>query len=213
MIVVDDDSFFTGVGSRDTPLAILRLMSRFSRLQRRKCRTGGARGADEAFETNWDPMIYLPHMKWRGKDGFWRWSDAAIDFADRLLKEVFPYDIQSQQTREFFRRNCWQVLGVCETESDVVKSDYVVCWTPDGAVSIDDYQLEITGGTGIAINVASIYKVNVLNLQRKDHRAKVVRWCQKKENEYGLHYDHTTGMHFSKEHGAQVLAEDLFQAA
>lgn len=204
--------FFTGVGSRVTPRGIRRLMMRFSRLQAMSCRSGGAQGADEAFESNWDAHIYLPHMRWRGKEGLWRYSDDAIDFADNLLNRVFPFEIHSQYTRELFRRNVWQVLGVCEKATDAVRSQFVLCWTPDGALSMSDYTLGVTGGTGIAINVADLFDVPVLNLRHRSHRNAVVQWCKEHEAALGLAFNSDSGEHYSKEHGAVVSGYDLHAA-
>lgn len=186
----------TGIGSRDTPKEICILMTRFARLQRRRVRSGGAEAADESFESNWNLLPYLPEPGFRQKRGHHRYREEHLEFADSILKCVFPYPIRKEKTLAFFRRNVFQVLGLCSSVNEIVLSDFVICWTPDGAVSMADYELGVTGGTGIAINIADLYHVPVYNLRRNDHHAKIRKWCQKRENQLGLRFEHTSGVHF-----------------
>ncbi len=59
-------------------------------------------------------------------------------------------------------RNTFQVLGPNLDDP----SDFVVCWTPDGAEKAEDTS-EVTGGTGTAIRIASTYEIPVYNLRNK----------------------------------------------
>jgi hypothetical protein len=49
----------------------------------------------------------------------------------------------------------------------------VICWTPDGAISREQCQIETTGGAGIAIALADGLGIPVFNLQREDHLSRI----------------------------------------
>jgi len=189
--------YYTHVGSRNTPEDILMLMTRFAALQNRRPRSGGAAGADETAEANDGLIAYLPWCNFRHKQGEWDYGPGELRFADSVLEKAFPYDIGNlkRATLAFFRRNVFQVLGRCKNKDDIVLSKFVICWTPDGATSIDDYDINKTGGTGIAINVASLYNVPVYNLSNQHHRQRVERWCSKKEVENGIVFDTSSWRH------------------
>lgn len=65
--------------------------------------------------------------------------------------------------KELHTRNVFQVLG----EQVNCPSEFLVCWTPDGAESCSETSKK-TGGTGTAIRVADTFGVPVFNLQRSD---------------------------------------------
>lgn len=193
--------FCTGIGSRKTPLVIQQLMTRFARLQRRRVRSGGAEAADESFESNWHILPFLPEAGFRGKRGHHRFREEHLEFADTIIAKAFPYNLKNPWTRKAFQRNVFQVLGLCSSVKEIVLSDFVICWTPDGATTQKEYKVGVTGGTGIAINIADMYKVPVYNLQRKDHYAKVERWCRRRERSLGLRYDRESRQHFTRSTG------------
>lgn len=195
------ESFYTGIGSQKTPPDACMLMSRFARLQRRRCRSGAAKGADQAHETNWNILAYLPWPAFNNRPGHHRYREEHLEFAESVVKSVWPYTLKNEVTKKFFRRNVFQVLGLCSSVKEVHLSDFVLCWTPDGCISAAEYKLGVTGGTGIAILIACLYGVPVYNIQREDHRAKVIRWCKKKEKELGLTYCKRTGIHTTRDGG------------
>lgn len=183
-------------------------MTRFSRLQGRSCRSGGAAGADESFESNVDARLYLPWKGFRGKQGTWQYSQKQLHLADSILLEAFPYELRRRSTVAFFRRNVWQVLGVCDSLSAAVPSDFVVCWTPDGATNLDEYNIETTGGTGVAINIASMFDVQVFNLKRSAHYKELESWCKDRERALDLKFCERSWNHLD-EYGVPVHAADL----
>ena len=63
--------------------------------------------------------------------------------------------------KELHTRNVFQVLG--EFVND--PTEFLVCWTPDGAETAKDSSKK-TGGTGTAIRIADMFGVPVFNLQR-----------------------------------------------
>ncbi len=192
---------FTGVGARyRVPADVLELMSRFSRLQRRRCRTGGAMGSDEAFETNYRPLLYLPFPGFRRKTGVCKYTPEQIEFADEQVRRVYPFNLErlTNFTRNCFRRNVWQVIGLCTRERDARPSDFLMCWTPDGARSLGEYVVGRTGGTGVAISLAYLYDIPVFNLQRNKDFIETLDWCVEREKELGLNFDRQTRTHYGK---------------
>ena len=69
------------------------------------------------------------------------------------------------QMRDLHTRTVYQILR--EYLNDPVRM--VICWTPDGATTLDEYTMGVTGGTGIAIALASALGIPVFNLNRQDH--------------------------------------------
>lgn len=180
----------TGIGSRETPDDIMALMTRIGTACEAaggRLRSGGAGGADLAFEAGWrDPAnceIYHPWRGFRPKIG-----DTQVDI-ERALGRKRPeygtgapiilggeileraqdmaaayhpnWDRCSSGARALHSRNMPQVMGA---KLDHL-SDIVVCWTPGGGA---------TGGTGQAIRVARDRGVRVANLQRTDDRRALV---------------------------------------
>ncbi len=146
---------YAGIGSRATPTPVLAVFAKIARrLEKRgyTLRSGGATGADTAFEMGVlkaeNKEIYLP---WRGFNNsaskLWNISTRAFEMAAdfhpnwRALKPA---------GRKFMARNCYQVLGTGLT----APVDFIICWTPNGKVA---------GGTGQALRIAAEYKIPVIN--------------------------------------------------
>jgi len=148
--------YYTGIGSRKTPDNALKQMTILAsnlELTGLTLRSGGANGADSAFEAGVkDPhnaKIYLP---WKG---FNNNPSALYDIhqhAYDMAKHFHPnWNACSQATRKFHARNCYQVLGL-----DLkTPSQFVLCWTPNA---------KVTGGTGQALRIAEHYSIPIFNL-------------------------------------------------
>jgi hypothetical protein len=76
--------------------------------------------------------------------------------------------------KQLHGRNAFQVLG----DDLGTPSSYLICWTPDGAISHAERTIK-TGGTGTAISIASAHDIPVFNLQRHDHRARLEAFVAK----------------------------------
>lgn len=144
---------YAGIGSRETPpstmLLIGALAQRLASLGY-KLRTGGAKGADKAFElaTPHDQLaLYREH---HGQD------KKAQDMAQKFHP---AWDRCNEQARRLHARNCMIVLGAALNNP----VDFVLCWTPDGAETAS-HTGHRTGGTGQAIRVAHFYNIPVFNL-------------------------------------------------
>ncbi len=157
---------YTGIGSRSTPHEVLYLMTSIATkldVWGWTMRSGGADGADTAFEGASRKEIYLP---WRGFNGR---MYAALNFptpeAFLIAETHHPrWHALTQNVRALHARNAHQILGAdCKTPAA-----FVVTWTPDGSTGTTT---KATGGTGQAIRIAKAYDVPIFNLQRDDHRA------------------------------------------
>ena len=155
---------YTGIGSRETPIAILAAMQRIAaRLAAAgyTLRSGGAAGADTAFEQGaGGGVIYLPWPRFRGHPSpYCTVSKAAMEMASRHHP---AWGVLNQRARLLHGRNVYQVLGL-DLES---KTDFVVCWTKGGKAQ---------GGTGMALRVAAAHRVPVYNLAAWSEKAVLQR--------------------------------------
>ena len=73
--------------------------------------------------------------------------------------------------KRLMARSCYQVLG----QDLRTPSDFVVCWTQDGAESEAERTRE-TGGTGQAIALASRWNIPVFNLARSDALDRIAKF-------------------------------------
>ena len=148
--------YYAGIGSRETPYHVCEMMTtiakRLSSLDY-ICRSGGAPGADTAFENGAKyKQIFLPWDKFNGR---------FIDEASYIIppyngKYVFKYHPRAYKLtdagKKLMSRNTYQILGL-DLNTPV---DFVLCWTKDGLAS---------GGTGQAIRIANDRRIPVFNLK------------------------------------------------
>lgn len=197
--------YYAGIGSRNTPKDIINLMSEISAKlfsEGWTCRTGGAIGADTAFEQGAILAGRSQHLntiqvfKPNGTIREWFYSSPFKETPSKRIIRLpddcwnLATEIASQNhpvwhhlkgyTKNLMIRNVFQILGTVKkveyetgTHLEMNKSSFVLCWTPDGATQNTTRQ---TGGTGMAIRVANSFKVPVFNLQRRDHRERLERW-------------------------------------
>lgn len=159
--------YYTGIGSRQTPKHILELCCNVAtRLEQDGwiLRSGGAVGADKAFEMGVrlkeNKEIYLA----TGKISSQAW--ASVDVFHPYPKALKPY------ARALMARNYHQITGKNE---DSKLSSFVICWTPDGCKSGVTRSIK-TGGTGQAISIASSLGIPVFNLANPEDRDKIERY-------------------------------------
>ena len=137
---------FAGIGSRETPPDVLRPMSVIGRtltFDGHILRSGGARGADQAFES-----FAVPERKeiFYAADAAknWSWFPHAQKYHPRWGK-------LTTYAKELHARNSAIICGK-DLHTPV---DFVVCWTCDGGP---------TGGTGQALRIAADLGIPVFNL-------------------------------------------------
>lgn len=134
---------YSGIGSRKIDTASCNLLKQIaSRLENQGycLRSGGAIGADQAFESGikgYNKTIFLP-------------NDATYE-SIQMAKQFHPaWDSLNTYVRKLMGRNCQIILG----ENLDSPSLFVLCWTLD----------ETIGGTSHGIKVARHYKIPVFNL-------------------------------------------------
>ena len=184
---------YTGVGSRKTPETIQYLMAHVAEELGREgyiLRSGGAEGADAAFEYGAMAMTPRPEIyRPQGTRGEAHWIKSyPIDVWDKALQlaaSVHPaWDRCSPYARSLHARNAFQVLG-WDLQSP---SAFMICWTPDGASSAAECTIR-TGGTGTAIRMADRHGVEVFNLQKDHHFQRIFEWVKKQGVERPLEWD------------------------
>jgi hypothetical protein len=163
--------FWTGVGSRivvDDPKTEAKLRNIGLELTKRlwKLRSGGADGADEAFEDGWKmAWYYAPpqirpqlqceiYLPWKGFNGHASplYTSEPNPEALYMASQIHPnWKMCSAPAKKLHARNIHQVLG----QDLKTPSDVVVCWTPEG---------EKKGGTRTAIICAEQHGIPVVNL-------------------------------------------------
>jgi hypothetical protein len=157
---------YAGIGSRETPPALLALMARVAAqlaTQRWVLRTGLAGGADQAFYrgavAGGTVELYLPWPSFEASArlsgprelALGQPSQAAYELASRFHP---AWAKLRSGARRLHARNCHQVLGV----DLATPAKFVLCWTPDGSL---DGSGRRVGGTGQALRVAHHHGVPV----------------------------------------------------
>lgn len=170
--------YYSGIGSRNTPTPILDLMKNISTKLESEgfiLRSGGAQGADSAFEEGVvdkaNMEIYIP---WKGfADKFS--GDLGVILATELPNweeaQDKVYDIHPAPERlsmgaiALHGRNMYQVLG-----KDLnTPSRFVVFWAPptkDG----------VKGGTNSAYQLAKNNGIETFNLFEEEVQERFLRW-------------------------------------
>jgi hypothetical protein len=173
---------YAGIGSRRTPAATLALMTAVAQelaIDGGTLRSGGARGADQAFQAGarmgeGAMEMYLP---WRTFEAqalatlgevsvrIDQPARAAYEIAARHHPNWFALTTPAQRLHA---RNAHQILGSNLEPTEAVR--FVICWTPDGSI---DGLSRASGGTGQALRIAVAHDVEVFNLARPDHEQRV----------------------------------------
>lgn len=147
---------YAGIGARATPLHILAEMTNLAanlELTGFTLRSGGAAGADSAFEAGVkDPRHAKIFLPWAN---FNRNTSALFDIHDDAYEMAASFHPAwhrcSPAACKFHARNCYQVMGYhLDTPAD-----FILCWTPDGAM---------VGGTAQALRIAERFDIPVFNM-------------------------------------------------
>jgi len=168
--------YWTGVGSRSTPAVILDLMQEIA--FKLACdgyvlRSGGADGADLAFQKGWErgndepwptAEIFIP---WDGFNGFSHGQQDAIYTLNKLpynyqaeciAAEIHPvWDRLSRGAKALHTRNVYQVLGKTLDKP----SHFLICYAKPTKTGV-------SGGTNTAVQVAIRNNVPVFNMYHQE---------------------------------------------
>lgn len=154
---------YAGVGSRQTPEDVQKLMYAAARNLEEAglmLRSGGANGADTAFESgvwHWpNKQIILPYSGFNKRTirqpGVHVINHDYIDRAREVASLYHPvWDTLPRNIQEFHTRNVAQVLGLRLDDPAL----FVLCWTPGGKGG---------GGTGQAIRIAKGFDIPVFDM-------------------------------------------------
>lgn len=150
---------YTGIGSRETPQDVLNIfikMGKWFGLNNHTLRSGGANGADSAFErgcdlSNGQKEIYLPWKNFNGNDSELILSNP---LAYEIAEKYHPYWYNlSDGAKKLQARNSHQVLGLDLN----TPCDLVICYTSS------------KGGTTQALRIAKDYGVKIFNAYEYKH--------------------------------------------
>lgn len=149
---------YAGIGSRHTPPPILEIMTNLARDLDAKgwvLRSGGAEGADSAFEAgSTNSEIYLPYKGFNNnKSQRFHLPLQAIDSVAKF--HPAPHRL-GPAAKKLMARNWCQICGY---EDPPVLSKFVVCWTDGGMLK---------GGTSQALRIAASFKIPIFNLFHSD---------------------------------------------
>lgn len=153
-----DFLYWTGVGSRETPEPVGRVMTKIASFLEGEgycLRSGGAPGADTFFErgVQLHKNIYLARKGDFGNpSNLYGVTEEALEMAKTIHPNWDAPGMRAKNNwgRELHARNCYQVLGRGLNNP----SKFLLCWTEGG---------KAVGGTRTAIKLAERYDVPILN--------------------------------------------------
>lgn len=166
------NNYYAGIGSRETPqdvCAFFKKLGAYLANHNFTLRSGGAQGADKAFEigcnkVNGDKEIYLP---WKGFEGsnstLYKDNPEAYIVAEK--HHPYWYNL-SEGARKLQARNSHQVLG----EDLKTPSSFVLCWAKNGSGQ---------GGTGQAIRIAKAYDIPIFDAGKYKDMDEIKNGCKK----------------------------------
>lgn len=160
------DPVYTGIGSRSTPQEILDHFITIGEVLARlgfTLRSGGADGADAAFEVGCDrgggkKEIFLPWKRFNNNlSPHFEIPQEAFEIAEDIYGSRWQF--LKPSVKRLMARNIQQILG----KNLDSPSQCVICWTPDGCLNSAQRSIK-TGGTGQAISCAFENDIPVFNL-------------------------------------------------
>ena len=165
--------YYAGIGSRDTPIHVQKTLKEIANLLEQEefiLRSGGANGADIAFESgikNHSNMnIYLPFKEFNNRrhNGtsyiYIEKGNIELDPAYQSLKHHPSKGNMRDAAKAMMMRNYFQLHGL----SDQNISSFVICWTRDGANGTTILTDWDSGGSGQCIRLAALKNIPVYNL-------------------------------------------------
>lgn len=170
---------YTGVGSRETPDNILRVMEDIGEKLAYAgwtLRSGAADGADTAFEEGCDRVggakeVYIAWEGFSGRtsveEGILVPTGALVAKAAQIASQTHPaWDRCSRGAKALHTRNVFQVLG----QQLDAPSKMLICY---GKL---DKRGNIQGGTATAWNLACQHDVPCFNLIIPEHYTRITQW-------------------------------------
>lgn len=168
--------WYAGIGSRETPPEMLERMQQVAIALARRgwgLRSGGAPGADDAFETGALAAGGACQSFWPWR-GFGRSSNGVVASTlpgwaatEEIAARHHPaYASLSRGVRALMRRNVLQVLG----PDAASPSRFVAMWAPRARFDPEGRICDCAGGTGQAVRLAYARRIPVLHLEHHAER-------------------------------------------
>lgn len=160
---------YAGVGSRKTPSDILNIMTAVATKLESDgyhLRSGGAAGADSAFEKGVSNPANLSVYT----------TDTPLSAtAMNSIDKFHPYPQRlSSNVRLLMARNYYQVHGMKSADTPI---NFLICWTPKYTLAEDKItHIDAAGGTGQAVRIAVAAGIQVFNLKDLSHYERIVNW-------------------------------------
>lgn len=154
--------YFTGIGTRTPSPEIEKKAIEIAKMMYDRgyiLRSGGADGMDSLFEMGYpdNKEIYLPWKNFnKNSSPLYTVTSEALELAS---KHHPVWSRLSPAVKNLMARNCYQALGQTLDKP----SDILICYTWDGCES-HKTRSEKTGGTGMAIELASLRNIPVINM-------------------------------------------------
>ncbi len=196
-----NNKYYTGVGSRETPLYIMYMMAQLAQIFEKKdwiLRSGCATGADAAFEDSLlnphiSTEIYVPNKGFSKKMGTIHKNyyiipkeingtafESKYREAMRMLMEENMHKAWkhcAENIMDLHNRNMFQALG----KDLQTPSKFLVCYTNNREKSYEETDIN-TGGTATAINVASKKGIEIFNLSVNEDFIRLSIFISKNEH-------------------------------
>lgn len=170
--------YYTGVGSRETPIEICNLMTKIaSKLEQKSnnnyiLRSGRAIGADKAFEKGIknakNKCIYTIENFDFSPENYEMCKSEILSVLDSNLK----FDNYGKNAQILILRDVNQVLGSRKTCLE--KSKFLICWTKH--VNYYAKPPNACGGTRFAVRIALKHGIPVFNLLIKEDRERIEKF-------------------------------------
>lgn len=155
-------------GARDAPDAVLRnimlLGSHIAKTTDYVCRTGGARGCDQAWAVGFGSRTEIMTPSWdritpmlAGPDGASLAAATLLALSAKQRQDYLYDEAKRDQVMPYFLRNTQIVAGPSPRHVEE-RARFLLCWTANGKDS---------GGTGHTMRVAANMDVPILNLRGK----------------------------------------------
>lgn len=170
--------YYAGIGSRETPPKVLEQMAKIGFFLA-ECgyvlRSGGAQGADSAFERGCNEAQGVKQI-WQPNRGYFPLHEWATDEASEVCWE-YPLEKMRAHTISLITRNMYQVFG--DDEGVRAPVDFVVYWSKGNPLE----QGVDSGGTRYAVRVAHKHGIPTYNLRtQKEDFANLLRTFKENKN-------------------------------
>lgn len=174
--------YYAGIGARKTPNDVLEYMEIQGKLLAEKgyvLRSGGAKGADSAFEKGCDSVRGLKQIWSTRNKHEWEEHDWVIPIISRACWEK-PFLSMQMHTQRLLGRNTYQLYGDPKLFEDCVKSKFVLYWSqPENGENC-------SGGTRYAIRMAVEAEIPCFNLYNESEKAEYEATFGNHRNMYSI---------------------------